>query len=331
MATIFAVACGAVPDAQGNSLDTARDEAVFEVALGDTAVKSAAAAAAAPAAPVSAAAPAAGAASGVSALPAPVFLGARRVGGGRGNQAQEPLFPSRGLHAYFPRILGDSLVAELRSLLEVKADTAAIPFSLERVSHHEFRIRFTGGVPLRGQTLTVGPRAPRPDSAKPPAGATGPAAPNNPASTANPASPANPAASGGQAAPATPGVPRAPGAPSLPRVSLTLADSAKLGSLRFLQDASAHGAVLVLRSLGSGMEVSRITPGQEEFTVDSLPEGWYAAAYFRDADRDTLWNPGRLRPWTPQEEFVLLSDSIQVKPGGAGGPAGARLAFPPSW
>jgi hypothetical protein len=89
--------------------------------------------------------------------------------------------------------------------------------------------------------------------------------------------------------------------------------------------------VLVLRSLGSGIEVSRITPGQDEFTVDSLPEGWYAAAYFRDADRDTLWNPGRLRPWTPQEDFVLLADSIQVKPGGAGGPAGARLAFPPSW
>ena len=91
--------------------------------------------------------------------------------------------------------------------------------------------------------------------------------------------------------------------------------------------------MLVLRALASGMEVSRITPDRDEFTVDSLPEGWYAAAYFRDADRDSLWNPGRIRPWTPQEEFVLFADSIEVRPGGVspGSASGARLAFPPAW
>jgi uncharacterized protein (DUF2141 family) len=84
---------------------------------------------------------------------------------------------------------------------------------------------------------------------------------------------------------------------------------------------------------GAPYEYARTTPAADEFTVDSLPIGHYAVAYFRDADGDSLWNAGRLRPWIPQEAFVHLADSAEVKAGAAspGSPSGARLAFPPGW
>jgi hypothetical protein len=83
----------------------------------------------------------------------------------------------------------------------------------------------------------------------------------------------------------------------------------------------------------AGLEFIRTTPATDEFTVDSLPSGAYSVEYFRDADADSIWSAGSLRPWTPQDPFVHFADSVAVNPGeaGPGGPSGRVIAFPPDW
>lgn len=308
----YVAACGAVPDLMGNPLDTARDESGFKATLADSAAATAGAAAgASAAAPGTQAAPAA-----PGALPAPVFLGQRRLTGQREPLSREAVFPSRPLRAYLPRILTDSLLAEITARIEVKSDTVPVTTFVVRVSHHEIDLRLAPFA-LKGQALHIGYRPPRVAAAPAPL-------PGAPAAPVGPA-PKPPA-------PAAPDSTR-PVPPAGPRTTLRVADSAELGSLQFRQDPSAHGSVLVLRSLDGSIEAVRVTPAREEFTVDSLPKGPYSAAYFRDMDRDTLWTPGRFRPWTPQEDFVPFADSVEVRPGGVspGSASGARLAFPPSW
>jgi hypothetical protein len=103
-----------------------------------------------------------------------------------------------------------------------------------------------------------------------------------------------------------------------------------MGSLRFKQDRSAYGSRLVIRGLAFSLEVSRITPAADEFSVDSLPEGMYAVDYFRDANGDGLWEAGNLSPWTTAEPYVQWADSVEVRAGipgrGEGRPPGTRRA-----
>lgn len=301
----YTVQCAAVPDFQGNPIDTSRDEAPFRASL--TADSGRAPSPATPAGPGASAAPE------VPTPAAPIFLGRRRISGIRDRLGRDHVMPARGMLAYYPRILTDSVLADLGARLEVKADTVPVAFFISRVSHHEFSLKL-GPLSLRGQALHIGYKGPKP---------TGAAAGAPP----------------GPESPASPDPSKVPASPPGPKATFFLADSAKLGSLLFHQDASAQGSLLVLRNHGEVLEYTIATPARDEFGVDSLPAGKYSVEYFRDEDRDSIWSPGRIRPWTPQETFVHYADSVEVRPGGVSavggasgaGPSGRRLSFPPIW
>ncbi len=272
----YVASCAGLRDIYGNLADTARSRAVFKA---DTASRD-------------------------TAKAEMMFLEPRRVSGERGRLPADKLMPAGGLLAYYPRLLTDSLQGWLRGHLQAKLDTAPLAFVLERVSHHEFSLKFPA-IPLKGQRMILSLRS---DSAT--AAAPGPE--KSAGAPARPTPPQAPAAS----AP--------PPAAAVPVASFTLADGAKLGSLKFKQDRSAYGSRLVLRALGATAEYSRITPATEEVSVDSLPEGLYAVDYFRDTNGDGLWNPGSLAPWAVQEPYVQWADSTEVKAGTAGRGDGKR-------
>jgi hypothetical protein len=268
----YVASCAGLRDVYGNLADTARARAVFKA---DTASKD-------------------------TAKAEMIFLAPRKVSGERVRLPADHLMPGAGLAAYYPRLLTDSLQGWLRGHLQAKLDTAPLAFVLERVSHHEFSLKFPA-IPLKGQRLILSLRT---DSAAP----AGTSAPGTGPAGANPAPAAGP-----KTAPA-----------AVPVASFTLADAAKLGSLKFKQDRSAYGSRLVIRGLGAATEVSRITPAAEEIAVDSLPEGMYAVDYFRDTNGDGLWHPGSLAPWAVQEPYVQWADSAEVKAGAAGRGDGKR-------
>lgn len=316
----YRVQLAAVPDIQGNPIDTSRDQAPFKagLALDQAATPGDSPGLTTPSAPIPSIPTPSDSAAGGS-RPAPVFLGPFKASGLRDRLSNANLIPSRGLFAYYPRILTDSVLTDLTKHLEVKSDTLPVTFFLSRISHHEFSLKL-GPVALRGQRLQIGFRIPKApgDTAK---ALPGPPRPGTPPDTARPGGKTLPGAAPFQAA------------PSAPVAAFMVADSARLGALQFLQDATARGARLVLRSLAAPAERSLVTPLKDDFIVDSLPEGWYSAEVFRDTDGDGLWNPGTLRPWTPQETFVHFADSIEVKPGGvsATGAYGRKLSFTPVW
>jgi uncharacterized protein (DUF2141 family) len=286
----FTVASVSARDPYGNALDTARDEAPFTVdAKIDTAPN------------------------------IPVPLGQRRISGLRDKFVFEHFLPARGLTLYHPRLVTDSVLADLRKRLEVKADTVRVAVTPARVSHHEISLRFPP-LPLKGQRLSINLKPP--DTAKTASGPTGAvpagAAPGNPKAPAPVPPPAKSPGDTAHAAPAP-----APAVVPVTWANLTLEDSAALGSLKFRMNPSARAARLVLRSLATGLEYGLVTPQAAEVKIDSLPAGWYAADIFRDADADGSWNPGRLKPWTPQEPFAHWADSVEVKAGSAADAAAA--------
>ncbi|MDB5051664.1 MAG: hypothetical protein JWO30_4735, partial [Fibrobacteres bacterium] len=258
-----------------------------------------------------------------TAKPDLVFLGPRKVSGEVPRMTVDNLLPSRGLTVYYPRLLSDTTLTRLRANLVLKVDTLPATWSLARVSHHEFSLQVTLTVPLKGQKLSLAWKAA--DTA-----------------TANPKVP-------GAAAVAKDSLGRTKTtAPqTIPIVTFTLADAAKLGSVKFKQAPSAYGSRLVVRSQPSAWEYSRVTPAAAEVTVDSLPEGNYAVEYFRDSNGDGIWNPGSLAPWAVQEPYALFADSVDVKAGGvnrgdlnkkASSPSGTAdssgvrmLSWPPGW
>jgi hypothetical protein len=260
----YIVICHGLKDAYGNAMDTARSHAPFRVTrIQDTARAEM------------------------------IVFGPRKVNGEPEKIGQDRLIPSRGLGIYYPRLLTDSTLADLKTRLVVKADTVPVPVNLIRANHHEFAVMLPK-TKLAGQRLQFG-LIPYPDSIK----------------SAKPALP----------------IPVA-------FANFTLADSTKLGTLKFQQQSSAFGSHLVLRSLSSPSEFSHLSSNSGEFLWDSLPEGWYALDYFRDANGDGIWNPGSLAPWNVQEPYVMWMDSIEVKPGGISSGSGAstrKLAWPPEW
>jgi hypothetical protein len=302
----YRVRLGPVPDVHGNPIDTARDEAPFTAALADT----------------GSAAPAA-AGAGAATVPspeaaAPVFLSPRRMSGFRDKLPREHFLPSLGLFAYYPRILTDSVLGDLTSRLEVRADTVPVPVFLSRQSHHEFLLKL-GPVALKGQTLRIGFKPP------PAAGDTAVRPPAPAAPVPDTAGRGRTPGSGGD------GAAKSAAPQSAAWASFTLADTARLGSLSFRQDATAQGSRLVLRLPSAGLEFIRTTPPSEQFQVDSLPPGLYSVVAYRDADADSIWSPGRLAPWTPQDPFVHYADSVSVEAGktSPAGPAERPIAFPP--
>ncbi|HKP96218.1 MAG TPA: Ig-like domain-containing domain [Fibrobacteria bacterium] len=218
-----------------------------------------------------------------TAKPDPVFLGPRKVSGEMPRMTVDNFLPGRPLTVYYPRLLADSTLNRLRANLIVKADTLPVAWTLARLSHHEFSLQVSQALPLKGQRLSLAWKPP--DSAA--------AAEKDSLGKAKPQAP-QPA----------------------PIVTFSLADAAKLGSVKFAQDPSAYGSRLVVRAVASGWEYSRVTPAAPEFTVDSLPEGNYAVDYFRDGNGDGIWNPGSLAPWAIQEPYALFADSVDVKAGG---------------
>ncbi|MEO6096645.1 MAG: Ig-like domain-containing protein [Fibrobacteria bacterium] len=259
-----------------------------------------------------------------TAKPMMVFLGPRRVSGDTPKLPLDGLIPARGLYAHYNRLLSDSTLAWLRAHLIVKLDTTPVAFTLARQSAHGFDLGFAPGIPLKGQRLSVALKADTSSKA---------AAPASPAGAPKASSSGKDSAAGPAAKPAA--------AQSLPVAAFSLADAAKLGSLKFRQLPSAFGSRLVIRGLTSPMEYSRITPTSPEFTVDSLPEGFYAVDYFRDSNGDGVWHPGSLAPWAVQEPYVQWADSVEVKAGGvsrgdgdrrpnpASGPAGSAIPSTP--
>jgi hypothetical protein len=280
----YVASCAGLRDIYGNLADTARARALFKA---DTASRD-------------------------TAKAEMIFLAPRKVSGERGRLPADHLMPGAGLTAYYPRLLTDSLQGWLRGHLQAKLDTTPLAFVLDRVSHHEFSLKFPA-IPLKGQRLLFSLKT---DSAA--TASAGTAAPG-----ARPDSASAKATAG--SSPAAP-------AGAAPVASFTLADAAKLGSLKFKQDRSAYGSRLVIRALGSPAEYSRITPAADDITVDSLPEGMYAVDYFRDTNGDGLWHPGSLAPWAVQEPYVQWADSAEVKAGAAGRgdgkPPGSRRAAP---
>lgn len=316
----YVVRCPGLRDVYGNALDSTRGQAAFKVgrALDTTRAEF-------------------------------FFFGPRKISGEPERLAPDKIIPGRGLAAYYPRLLSDSILTDLKSRLIAKSDTTVVKVNLLRADHHEIAFQFPG-LQLKGQRLTLslkpsptdtGKHASAPTSTLPPTSAVPPAAPGSSPGTPAPPTlavpPTAPGSTPGTSAPSTPGIAGAtataapananpPLPTSQPIATLPLADSAKLGSLKFRQSPSAFGSRLILRALSSTMEFSRQTPTTEEFTFDSLPEGWYAVDYFRDANGDGIWNPGSLAPWNVQEPYVEWADSVEVKPGsvgdGMGKPAG---------
>ncbi|MDQ3002322.1 MAG: Ig-like domain-containing protein [Fibrobacterota bacterium] len=248
----YVASCAGLRDLYGNLVDTARDDASFRV---DKSID--------------------------TAKPEMTFLGPRKVSGEVPRLPVDKLLPSRGITVFYPRLLGDSTLAWLRSNLVLKVDTLPARWSLARLSHHEFSLQFAVTGPLKGQRLSIALK----DSL------------------------------------AKPSVPQ-----TVPVAAFTLADSSKLGSLVFRQDASAYGSRLVICGAGSPWEFSRITPASPEFTVDSLPEGLYSVDYFRDTNGDAIWHPGSLAPWAVQEPYAQWADSVEVKPGAVNRGDGNRPA-----
>ena len=191
--------------------------------------------------------------------------------------------------------------------------------ALSRTNAHGFDLRFAPDIPLKGQRLSLALKADTAAKTAATAPATGPA----PAAPA--AAPAAPSAGKDSAAGA---VTKAALPQPIPVAAFSLADAAKLGSLKFRQLPSAYGSRLVIRGLSAPTEYSRITPASPEFTVDSLQEGFYAVDYFRDSNGDGIWHPGSLTPWAIQEPYVQWADSVEVKAGGVSRGDGDRRANP---
>jgi Big-like domain-containing protein len=250
-----------------------------------------------------------------TAKPAMTFLGPRRISGEAPRLPSEGVQPNRGITVHYTRLLSDSTLAWLRGNLVVKLDTLPVAWNLARLSHHEFALNLPPNIPLKGQRLAIGLK---PDTtalkaqAAPPARATPQTLPQPPQSP-----PPSPAAA-------------LPPVPPVSVAAFILADTAKMGSLRFWQAPSAFGSRLVIRAVASPLEFSRVTPAKEEFVVDSLPQGFYAVDYFRDTNGDAVWHPGSLAPWAVQEPYVQWADSVEVKAREVSRGDGARgLKTPP--
>ncbi|MEO7426570.1 MAG: Ig-like domain-containing protein [Fibrobacteria bacterium] len=264
----YLAACPGLRDAYGNLADTARNRSAFRVgAEPDTA------------------------------RPDFVFLGARKVSGDMARLTADNFMPSQPITVYYPRLLSDTTLDRLRANLVVKLDSLPATWSLERLSHHEFTLRFQPPAALKGQKLSLAWKAK--DSTAPPA---------KPAPSGDSAKSLQPLSSRPKIAPiVTPMV--------TPIVTFTLADAAKLGSVKFRQAPSAYGSRLVLRGIATPWERSRLTPAKEEMILDSIPEGNYAVEYFRDTNGDGIWHPGSLAPWAVQEPYARFADSVNVKAG----------------
>lgn len=342
--SLYRAACAGLRDLSGNPIDTAHAGAFFRA---DTTAKDTAAL-------------------------RMTFLGPRRATGEPARLQADPIFPAAGLTAYYPRLLTDSLQGWLRGHLAARLDTAPQPFVLERRNHHEFFLKFPT-IPLQGQRLVLSLAADSAGAIGPGGGAAangprdgiqaaGPAAKTDTAAARPTAASPDSAAHGASARPDSSRAATrtakadtaAKPAPAAPVASFTVADASKLGSLRFGQDRSAYGSRLLIRALASPFESAHATPPADSFTIDSLPPGYYAVDYFRDANGDGLWNPGSVDPWSVAEPYVHWADSVEVKPGevvrgdglrpGARRPAGAdsstteraaaparKLAWPPEW
>lgn len=324
----YVASCPGLRDIYGNLADTARDQAVFRVGRDLDTSK-----------------------------PAMTFLGPRRISGETPRLPAEGVQPGRGITVHYTRSLSDSTLAWLRANLVVKLDTLPAIWTLARLSHREFALNLPPNTPLKGQRLSIGLK---PDSTASNASASAPAQaspqipPQLPPEAKSPQAPSQTPSAAKDTAKAK----AKPAAPQpIPVAAFTLADTAKLGSLRFRQAPSAFGSRLVIRAVASILEFSRVTPAIGEFIVDSLPEGFYAVDYFRDTNGDAVWHPGSLAPWAIQEPYVQWADSVEVKArqvsrgdgagrtktaseaaetgipasqGGAGAPAGAPAATVPA-
>ncbi len=279
----YVLSCPGLKDASGNSMDSARSSATFRISKATDTTH-----------------------------PELIVFGPRKVNGDQEKLGPDHLIPSRGLAAYYPRLLSDSTFADLKIRFGAKADTTPLALTLIRVNHHEFAIQIST-LALKGQRLQF---ILKPSSTDKPAvikslvdsSHKGRLEQKDTTKLAQIAPPPQP----------------------ITVASFSIADATKLGSLKFQQQPNAYGSKLILRSLSSPAEFSRPTPPSQEFVWDSLPEGWYAVDYFRDANGDGIWNPGSVSPWSVQEPYVMWADSIEVKPGGMSS-AKHKLAWPPTW
>src|SRR5207253_3000943 len=90
------------------------------------------------------------------------------------------------------RLLTDSLQAWLRAHLQAKLDTAPLAYTLERVSHHEFSLKFPPLLPkgqrlvltLKSDSVVVARASGAPGTSAPAAPAAGTPAPAHPDSAA---------------------------------------------------------------------------------------------------------------------------------------------------
>jgi uncharacterized protein (DUF2141 family) len=280
----YVAQCVALKDAYGNAMDTAHSQAAFRITRAVDTTKA-----------------------------EMFFFGPRKVDGNPEKLGTDRLIPSRGIAAYYPRLLSDSVFSDLKTRLVFKIDTTPVAVTLVRANQHEFALQVPP-VQLKGQRFQIGlkPSASEIAAASKARDSAAAKAPSVPLVPPAPIAPGD-SAKKDTSKTATRQKPAEPAPATV--ATYALADAAKFGSLKFHQQSSAYGSRLALRSLSSPTEFTRLTPSMEEFVWDSLPEGWYAADYFRDANGDGMWNPGSLSPWTVQEPYVQWSDSVEVKAG----------------
>jgi len=94
--------------------------------------------------------------------------------------------------------------------------------------------------------------------------------------------------------------------------SAHVVDSLKLGGLRFHVPAVWKGWTFLLQARSIAATEWAVKPVADTVSLAPLVAGRYRLSAFFDSDGDGAWTPGSLRPWTPQEPYAVLLDSLDV-------------------
>jgi hypothetical protein len=101
-----------------------------------------------------------------------------------------------------------------------------------------------------------------------------------------------------------------------PMAAARIADSSRLAGVRFRVPDPWKGWTFLLQGTFPATESAAVPLGADSAFLDPVVAGKYRVAAFLDRDRDGVWHPGALRPWTPQEPYAVLLDSVEVAGGG---------------
>ena len=93
-------------------------------------------------------------------------------------------------------------------------------------------------------------------------------------------------------------------------------DSTSMGGIQFKAPTDKQDWTFLLQPLpvtGEGLPGKRVS---DSLVFNPVIIGKYRLVAYKDQNRDGFWSPGRLRPWTEQEPFSLVLDSLEIPGGG---------------